>query len=74
MTARSEFIVTPQVPVPVQPAPLQPAKTLPAEAAVLSVTGVAGAYAAAHVEPQSIPGGELVTVPAPLPVRVTESW
>jgi hypothetical protein len=67
VTPWPEFIVTVQVPVPVQPPPDQPAKTEPEAADAVSVTDIPGAYEALQVVPQLIPGGELVTVPLPVP-------
>ena len=60
---------TVHVPVPVQPAPLQPVK--PAAVAV-NVTVVPAAKLAVQVPLQLLmPGGELLTVPAPVPALVT---
>jgi hypothetical protein len=64
-------IVTRQVPVPEQ-APLQPAKMAPAEGAAVNVTEAPEPNEAEQVAPQSIPAGEEVTVPVPVPVLVTE--
>jgi hypothetical protein len=73
VTDRAELIVTSHVPVPEHPAPLQPAKTEPGAAVAVSVTTVPSVYCAAHVAPQSMPAGELVTVPVPAPAFVTVS-
>src|SRR5213593_908644 len=62
-----------QVPVPEQPPPLQPVKVEPAAGAAVKVTAVPLAYVAAQVAPHEIPGGALVTVPAPAPVLLTVS-
>jgi hypothetical protein len=51
--------------------PVHPSNVLFKEAAAVSVTGVLFAYVAEHVAPQLIPAGELVTVPVPVPVRLT---
>ena len=62
------FIVTTQLPTPLQ-APPQPLKPQPSAGVAVSVTCVAGAKFALHVDGQLIPAGELVTVP--LPVTLT---
>ncbi len=71
MTYWAEVMVTLQVPVPEQPAPLQPAKVEPVEATAERVTTVLGLKLKAQVVPQSIPTGELVTRPSPLPAFET---
>ncbi len=45
----------------------------PASGVAVSVTGVPSLKLDPHVEPQSIPVGELVTVPVPVPAFVTVS-
>jgi hypothetical protein len=60
-----------QVPVPEQPPPDQPAKLEPGAALAVRVTLVPFSNWAEHLEPQSIPAGELVTVPEPLPFFLT---
>jgi hypothetical protein len=72
VTAVAAFTVTAQVAVPLQ-APLQPAKAEPEAALAVSVIGVPAATAAVQTVPHAIPAGELVTVPAPVPVLVTDS-
>ena len=62
---------TTHVPVPEQPPPLQPPKVEPAARAAVSVTAVPLAKLAAQVAPQSMPAGELVTVPLPVPAGAT---
>jgi hypothetical protein len=65
-------MVTWQVPVPVQ-APLQPAKVESPFAAAVSVTVESSLNSFEHVAPQSMPEGELVTVPVPVPAGATVS-
>jgi hypothetical protein len=72
LTVAAAFIVTVHAPVPLQ-APVQPAKVEPLVAAGVSVTSVAWLKLALHVAPQLIPAGALVTVPLPVPLRVTLS-
>ena len=64
------LIVTWQAPAPVQ-APPQPVKTEPVAGAAVRVTGVPWPYASEQSEPQLMPTGEDVTVPAPVPAFVT---
>jgi hypothetical protein len=70
VTDRAAVIETVQVPVPVQ-APLQPANVEPLAAEAVSVTEVPLAKLALHVLPQLIPVGDELTVPVPVPARVT---
>ena len=76
VTVIDEFMVTVQVPVPEQPPPDHPVNVEPYPWVAVRVTGVPAAYDAEQVEPQFMPLGELVTVPAPVPdletVRITE--
>jgi hypothetical protein len=65
-------MVTSHVPVPEHPPPLQPVKVALELATAVRVTGVLSARSAEQVSPQSIPTGELVTVPRPLPDLATE--
>lgn len=58
---------------PLQPPPLQLVKVEPLVPAALSVTVVPVAKSAAHVPGQEIPLGILVTVPVPVPARLTVS-
>jgi hypothetical protein len=59
------LIESPQEPVP-EHAPLQPPNDQPAAGVAESVTLLPVSKLAEHDEPQSIPPGELVTVPSPL--------
>ncbi len=63
--------VVTQGPVPVQPPPVQPVKVEPVAGVAVRVTAVPSGNVAEQVVPQSIPPGELLTVPAPVPVLVT---
>jgi hypothetical protein len=65
-------MVTVQAPVPVH-APDQPANVEPPAAVGVSVTIVLAANVAEHEEPQKMPAGAEVTVPLPVPLRVTLS-
>jgi len=65
-------MVTVQVLVPVQ-APLHPANTDAGGGAAVSVTLVPELKLAAHVPGQVMPAGLLVTVPVPVPAKVTAS-
>ena len=58
--------------VPVQP-PAQPTKVEPSAEAAVRVTAVPGAKLAPHVCPQLMPDGVLLTLPLPVPLRVTAS-
>jgi hypothetical protein len=71
VTVVSELSVTWHVPVPEQPPPDQPVNVEPADGFAVSVTAVPVANCALQVEPQLIPDGELVTVPAPVPALLT---
>ena len=59
--------------VPAQPPPVQPSNVEPDDAVPVSDTSVPEVNVAEHVVPQLIAAGELVTVPAPLPVLLTET-
>jgi hypothetical protein len=65
------FIVTVQVPVPLH-APPQLLKVQPLAGVAVSVTAVPGANLALQVVGQSMPPGELVTVPLPVSLTVNE--
>ena len=70
VTARAAVIDTVQAPVPVHE-PLQPANVEPELAAGVSVTDAPLEKLALHVDPQLMPAGDEVTVPAPVPAFVT---
>jgi hypothetical protein len=72
VTVRGAFIVTVQRPVPLH-APLQPKKYWPAAGVAVSVALVPVRNWPLQIVPQAITEGELVTVPVPVPVRITES-
>ena len=69
VTACAADMVTVQVPVPLQ-APDQPVKLEPLAGVALSVTLAPETKLAVQVAPQSMPDGELETVPVPDPARV----
>ena len=70
VTVLLSLMVTLQVPVPVH-APLQPVKVEPGEGAAVRVTIVPGGYDSLQSIPQSIPSGELMIEPLPIPVFET---
>jgi hypothetical protein len=70
VTEVAAVTVTRQVPVPEHGAP-QPVNVDPVAGAAIKVTCVPLANGAAHVAPQLIPAGALVTVPVPVPAFVT---
>jgi hypothetical protein len=70
LTDFAASMVTLQAPVPLQ-APLQPAKVEPEAGAVVKLTTAPLSKFAEQFEPQEIPGGELATVPVPVPLFVT---
>src|SRR5690348_13318165 len=65
-----EFMLIRQLPVPLQ-APPQPVKTEPEAAAAVIVTAVPPEYVAVHDDGQAIPAGLLLTLPEPVPARLT---
>ena len=73
MTDFAASTVTMHVPVPLHPAPLHPVKVDPAAAVAVRVTTVSSAKLASHVTPQSMPAGDELTLPAPVPAGVTVS-
>jgi hypothetical protein len=72
VTAVAALTVTAQVPVPLH-APPQPAKVEPDAALAVNVSRVPAVTVPTQVVPQAMAAGELVTVPEPVPVFVTES-
>ena len=64
------LIVTEQAPVPVQ-APLQPANVEPLAGVAVRPTIAPEEYEAVHVAPQLMPEGDEITVPVPVPARLT---
>jgi hypothetical protein len=73
VTLRGADIVRLQVDDEPLQAPLQPAKTEPGSATADSATSVPEAKLSLQSGPQSMPAGTLVTVPLPLPARLTSS-
>jgi hypothetical protein len=71
VTFWAAFIVTMQVPVPEQPPPLHPPKVDGEVGLAIRVTVALAAKSKLQVGPQSIPAGELVIVPLPVPALVT---
>ena len=71
VTEATELRVTIHAPVPEQAAPVQPVNVEPDAAVAVKVTTVLLGKAAEHVDPQLMPAGLLVTVPAPPPVLFT---
>ena len=61
------------MPVPEQPPPDQPAKVELEAGVAVSVTELPSVKLAEHEDPQSIPAGELVTEPEPVPDLLTVS-
>ena len=71
VTARAAVIETVHVVAEPEHAPLQPANTEPDAGAAVSVTEAPVLNAKLHSVPQLMPAGDDVTVPVPLPARVT---
>jgi hypothetical protein len=69
LTVRAALMETVQVPVPEQPPPLQPVNVAVEDGMAVKVTSVPLLNDAVQVAPQSMPAGELVTVPGPKPDR-----
>lgn len=72
VTLRAVLMVTLQVPVPVQ-APPQLAKREPVAASGVKLTELPTAMDWLQVLPQSMPDGDELTLPAPVPLRATVS-
>ena len=72
ITVVSAFNVTVHAAAPLQP-PLQPENVDPDAAAAPRVTLAPAPTVSVHTLPQAIPAGVLVTVPAPVPLRVITS-
>ena len=71
---RAWLIVTVQVAVPnTAQSPVQPANSLPGSAVAVSVTVLRNEKTATQELPQEMPAGVLATLPAPAPIRATES-
>jgi hypothetical protein len=73
VTLRASLIVTLHASVPEQ-APLQPANWKPWSGVAVRATAVPLSKEALQVAPQSIPAGELVTLPLPPLVTVRANW
>jgi hypothetical protein len=71
VTARAAVIETVHVAAVPEQAPLQPANVEPLAAAADNVTDAPLLNAKLHSVPQLMPAGDDVTVPVPLPARVT---
>ena len=71
VTVRAAPIVTLQMFPEVESQPVQPVKAEFTSAVAVRVTGVPSLYVAEQVVGQLMPAGELVTVPVPVPVRLT---
>ncbi len=67
VTDRAPSIVTVHVEVPEHPSPLQPANDEPAAGDAVNVTDDPSTKVSEQSEPQSIPAGDEVTVPTPVP-------
>ena len=70
VTFFAPFMVTEHVPVPVH-APDQPPKLELLSGTAVKVTSVPDVYTSEQSDPQLMPAGEEVTMPAPVPAFVT---
>ena len=68
VTVWAAVTLTTQADLP-EHAPLHPSNSLPASGTAVKATTVPSAKEPLQVAPQSMPGGELVTVPCPLPLK-----
>ena len=73
VTVLSLLRVTLHIAVSLQSPPLQPTNAEPVSATAVRATVVPPAKTAAHLDPQAIPAGLLLTLPVPVPPRVTVS-
>ena len=73
VTATPVFVAIVHGAVPEQPPPVQPSNVEPAAGVPVSVTMVPEANVAEQVLLQLMAAGELVIVPAPLPVLLTDT-
>jgi len=73
VTVVAVFIGTVQEFVPEQPPPDQPTRVTPASGVAVRVTGVPVLATTEQTEPQLMPAGFEVTVPAPVPPLFTMS-
>ncbi len=73
VTAVALLIVTTHAPVPEQPPPDQPVNAEPLTAAADNATISPELKNAEQVAPHAIPAGLLVTVPAPVPILLSDS-
>jgi hypothetical protein len=71
VTLIADATVRVQVLIPAQYAEIQPANADPADGTAVRVTTVPLSYFDEQVTPQSMPVGELVTVPLPVPAMAT---
>jgi hypothetical protein len=71
LTDVAAFTVTVHVPVPPQPPPLQPLNVEPLAGVAVSVTVAPAVTDSVQSDPQLMPAGLLVTVPASVPDLVT---
>src|SRR5881409_3763189 len=73
LTVVAAATVTTHAPVPEQPPPLQPVNVLPAAGVAVKVTTAPAPKVFAQTLPQLIAAGADVTVPVPVPTRLTVS-
>ena len=73
MTDRAASVVTWHVEAVPEQAPPQPVNAEPGAALAVSVTTVPAVNDAEHVDPQEMPAGDELTVPEPVPLRLTST-